>query len=238
MGISLDDLQNVWSALAGATSMNGATIMFIGARLGDGTSDCAQNFAKLAATRAERSVWLIDLDFFVDKQFSSLGGANAKWQGPFDMAFGKLPFWRAIPRTQSDQGEGALVSYRVGKTKLFVSRFRREALQSGQSIQVGPAPDYWRTIRASIDVTVIDAPALEKSRSGLALCAEMDGVVLVVNSDGDPRDAIDLRDEVLNRGGRILGVVVVNGRTSSRNKSAANKNRHPSEQNQAVADFA
>lgn len=215
--------------------MSGATIMFIGARIGDGTSSCAQSFAKLAATRAERSVWLIDLDFFVDKQFASLGGASGNWQGPFDMAFGKLPFWRAIPRGQSGQGEGALVSYRVGKTKLFVSRFRREALQNGQSIQIGPAPDYWRALRGAIDVTVIDAPALEKSRAGLALCAEMDGVVLVVNSAADPRDAIDLRDEVINRGGRILGVVVVSGRSMPRNKIAKPK---ASDQNQAMPNFA
>jgi Mrp family chromosome partitioning ATPase len=235
MGISVEDLQNVWSALAGSASMNGASIMFIGARLGDGTSICAQSFAKLAATRAERSVWLIDLDFFVDKQFVQLGGANANWQGPFDMSFGKSPFWRAIPRAQTGNGEGALVGYRVGKTKLFVSRFRRDALKEGQSIQVGPAPDYWRAVRTAIDVTVIDAPAIEKSRAGLAICAEMDGVVLVINADGDPRDAIDMRDEVMNRGGRILGVVVVNGRANTRNRTTAGQDEKRSK---AASEFA
>jgi hypothetical protein len=56
---------------------------------------------------------------------------------------------------------------------------------------------------------VVDAPALEQSRAGLALVADMDGVILVIDGEnGDVRDAIEMRDEVLGRGGRCLGIVV------------------------------
>lgn len=205
-----EQMQGVWSAVAAATGGAGAAVMFMGARRGDGVSDIARSFAQLSASRAARSVWLLDLDFFADSQFEVLGGASGRFSGPFDMTFGRMPFWKASPRAQDgSQGEGAVVGYRTTTDKLFVSRFSKSALQSEQKLQVAPAPDYWRAVRSSVDMTVVDAPALEHSRAGLALVADMDGVVLVIDNDhGDVRDAIEMRDEVMGRGGRCLGIVV------------------------------
>jgi hypothetical protein len=203
-------IQGVWSAVAAATGGAGAAVMFLGARRSDGVSEIARSFAKLSAARAAKSVWLLDLDFFSDNQFLALGGGNGGMAGPFDMTFGRMPFWRAAPRAfDGGQGEGAVVGYRTRAEKLFVSRFNKSALTLDQKLQVAPAPDYWRTVRANVDMTVVDAPALEQSRAGLALVSDMDGVVLVIdNEHGDVRDAIEMRDEVLGRGGRCLGIVV------------------------------
>lgn len=203
-------LQGVWSAVAAATGGTGAAVMFMGARRGDGVSEIARSFARLSAGRAARSVWLLDLDFFSEGQFEALGGNSGRFGGPFDMTFGRMPFWKASPRAfDGSQGEGAVVGYRTTNEKLFVSRFSKSALQADQKLQVAPAPDYWRAVRSNIDMTVVDAPALEQSRAGLALVADMDGVVLVIDNDhGDVRDAIEMRDEVVGRGGRCLGIVV------------------------------
>jgi Mrp family chromosome partitioning ATPase len=205
-----DQMQGVWSAVAAATGGAGAAVMFMGARRGDGISTIARNFAELSASRAARSVWLLDLDFFADAQFEALGGRNGRFGGPFDMTFGRMPFWRASPRApDGSQGEGAVVGYRTDVDKLFVSRFNKSALSIDQKLQVAPAPDYWRAVRNAVDLTVVDAPALEQSRAGLALVADMDGVVLVIDAEnGDVRDAVEMRDEVLGRGGRCLGIVV------------------------------
>jgi hypothetical protein len=205
-----DQMQGVWSAVAAATGGAGAAVMFMGARRGDGVSMIARSFAELSATRAARSVWLLDLDFFTDAQFQALGGGSGRLGGPFDMTFGRMPFWRASPRApDGSQGEGAVVGYRSRIDKLFVSRFNKSALSSEQKLQVAPAPDYWRAVRNHVDLTIVDAPALEQSRAGLALVADMDGVVLVIDGEnGDVRDAIEMRDEVLGRGGRCLGIVV------------------------------
>lgn len=211
----MDDLpgqmQSVWSAVVGSTGGRGAAVMFISARSGTGTSYCARAFAQLAAARAPRSAWLVDLDLFTNSQFSAMGGDGAGWPGPYDMTFGRSPFWRATPRApDGSQGEGVIVGYRVGASKLFVSAFRREALVPGQTLQVTPAADYWRTLASAVDLTVVDAPALERSRAALALVADMDATVLVVDGKvGDPADALELRDEILARGGKVLGAVVV-----------------------------
>ncbi|MFN8731749.1 MAG: hypothetical protein ACK5ZD_01145, partial [Hyphomonadaceae bacterium] len=64
-------------------------------------------------------------------------------------------------------------------------------------------------VRRSVDLTIVDAPPLEQSRAGLALAADMDGVILVIDGNkSDVRESIDLRDEVGGRGGRCLGIVV------------------------------
>jgi Mrp family chromosome partitioning ATPase len=126
------------------------------------------------------------------------------------MTFGVTPFWRAQPRAPDGaQGEGAVVSYKTTIPKLYVSRFNRAALAGNQKLQVTPAPDYWRAVRRSVDLTIVDAPPLEQSRAGLALAADMDGVILVIDGNkSDVRESIDLRDEVVGRGGRCLGIVV------------------------------
>lgn len=206
------NLQNVWSALAKASGGSGASIMFIGAKPGDGASMCARGFAKLCESRAARAVWLLDLDFFADGQFGYFNRGKGTWNGPYDMTFGQTPFWRTVPRSSdANNGYGALVGYNLKGTKLYVSKFRKEAIKSGQTIQIGPAPEYWATINKKIDVTIIDAPALDRSRAGLALVSQIDAVVLVIDGDnGDPRDSMTLRDEILSRGGNCLGVVVVN----------------------------
>lgn len=203
-------MHGVWTAVAAATGGAGAAVMFLGAHRDDGVSEIARSFALLSASRATRSVWLVDLDFYSDIQFSALSGQNGPMGGPFDMTFGRAPFWRATPRgPNGGQGEGALVGYRTSVPKLFVSKFVKSNLHAQQKLQVIPAPDYWRAVREKVDMTVLDAPALDSSRAGLALVADMDGVVLVIDKQrSNVRDAIELRDEVLARGGQCLGVIV------------------------------
>jgi Mrp family chromosome partitioning ATPase len=216
MGSIQGQMNGVWSAVAAATGGAGAAVMFVGAKHDVGISEVARAFAELAAERAAKSAWLIDLDFFGPGQFSALGGAQTGFKGPYDMTFGVTPFWRAQPRAPDGaQGEGAVVSYKTTIPKLYVSRFNRAALAGNQKLQVAPAPDYWRAVRRSVDLTIVDAPPLEQSRAGLALAADMDGVILVIDgAKSDVRESIDLRDEVVGRGGRCLGIVVT-GQSSS-----------------------
>jgi Mrp family chromosome partitioning ATPase len=210
MGSIQGQMNGVWSAVAAATGGAGAVVMFMGTKHDVGISEVARAFAELAAERAAKSAWLIDLDFFGPGQFSALGGMQTGFKGPYDMTFGVTPFWRAQPRSPDGaQGEGAVVGYKTLIPKLYVSCFNRKALADNQKLLVTPAPDYWRAVRRSVNLTIVDAPPLEQSRAGLALAADMDGVVLVIDGNkSNVRESIDLRDEVVGRGGRCLGIVV------------------------------
>lgn len=208
-------LQNVWTAvnseISGADSNSGANIMFISARTSDSCAEIAREFAKLAALRSVKPVLLLDLDFINNAQYNELGGNKFKWQGPFDLSANSKPFWRLVPRNEksTELEKKLLVGYRVGNSRLFVSRLRQEKIPEEQSLQIGPNPTYWVNLKKAFDLNVIDAPPLEISGAGIAIVADMDAVVLVIDESIDPADAMELRDIVLNNGGKILGIVVI-----------------------------
>jgi hypothetical protein len=205
-----EDLNNVWAALVSVATHGGASIMFIGTGVGDSVSYCARAFSEIALNRATKPVWLLDLGFFSENQFSHFSKIGANITGPFDMTFGQKPFWRLNPNNNSNVQE-LLVGARVGNSNLFISRFRREKMQAGQNVQITSTPDYWKALRQNLEVVVVDAPPLEQSRAGLALVPDMDAVVIVIDSNNtDAVDGIELRDEIVARGGNCIGAIVVN----------------------------
>ena len=57
------DLSGLWQAATRVTPRSGGrALMFISAREGEGTSSVAASFALMAAARAARMSWLVDLD--------------------------------------------------------------------------------------------------------------------------------------------------------------------------------
>jgi CBS domain-containing protein len=208
--ISHEQLGGLWSTAVASSGSGGGAFMFVAASAADSSSEVAAAFAEMAAARVSNAAWLLDLDLFANRQFRRLSGAEAGLQGPFDMAFGQEPFWKITPRPRGpDQARAALVGYRVPDTRLFVSYFDRSMLEGDQSVKVTPAASYWTAVRNRVDMTIVDAPSLDRSRVGLALAQDMDGVVLVVNGErADPSVTAEIRDEIAARNGRCLGVVV------------------------------
>ncbi len=203
-----NDLNNVWAAMASHLAIGGANIMFVGLCQGDGTSKIAANFARLCASRAAGAVWLLDLDFYNNGQFARIANANVKVTGPFDMTFGQKPFWHLTPYSQDDKG--AVSGYRIGESRLFVSKFRRELLKPNQVLQIACQPNYWAAVKQKIEVTIIDAPPISQSRAAFALIPDTDAIVLVIDADnGDPDAAMELKSEIEAKGGNCLGAILV-----------------------------
>lgn len=217
-----DQLHNVWAAISANIKGRGANVMFISANASDGCDDIACAFAKLAAKRAAKPVLLLDLDFVNNNQYHKLGGGKFKWQGPFDLSMSVKPFWRLMPhrRENADTEKKLLVGYRVGNSKLFVSRLRQEKVEEEQSIQIGPNINYWNSLKGAFELNIVDAPPLEYSAAGLAIVSDMDAVILVIDADADPESAIELRDNIHKRGGNIIGVIMVEN-NQSHNKRVA-----------------
>lgn len=216
MDSQVQELNNVWTALQSVAKFGGASVMFLGVGIGDSASFCARNFAQIAQNRANKAVWLLDLDFFNNGQYNEFTKNGANISGPYDMTFGQKPFWRLSPANQNVDLSSLLVAGRIDQSKLFVSRFRRDKLLNNQSIQIGPMPEYWAALRNSIDMVIVDAPSIDISRAGLALISDMDGIVLVIDSvSSDAQDVAALRDEILQRGGNCLGAIMVNNSQSA-----------------------
>lgn len=193
----------------------GRAILFVAAGAQTDGGVIARTFAEEAAARAERGVWLLDLDFSASRQFAryaALGGDRAPGAAR-DARFGAAPFWRLAGEARGEAGPepaALLAAHRIGASTLHVSRFDPAAAQ-GRRVQVGPQPAYWAAARSRLDLIVVDAPGLARSRAALALAADMDAVVLIVDAQADdPNEVVLAQQAIETRGGRCLGMVLTN----------------------------
>ncbi len=215
-------LAETWRVATRAPSKadGGRAIMFMSANEGEGVSSAAASFAMLAAQRARRGVWLVELDFMNGRLFKAFepGGAYADIAGTVGGAhnadLGKASIYSVAPeKPKSDDAEDGAQSmlsvHRVGDSKLLVSRFRKEKLGHGQQVKIKTGADYWKAVRGIADWIVVDAPALSKSSAGLAVCSQMDATALVVQADKTPASDVSmLGQEIEGHGGVCMGMML------------------------------
>ena len=193
-------------------------IQFLAARSGEGTSAVSRAFADVVSRRAgAKGVWLVELDLLSGAQGEAVA-TDPETYGALGAPVRASPdasaFFDVQPATRAADG-GAwpaasyLSAYPVGGRRLWVTRFRKDALRGGQQVRVTDAPDYWRSLRTHADWIVVDAPAAERSRAALSVAPHMDGTVLVVDAGGDDPAAVAMvRDQIAAVGGRCVGVVL------------------------------
>ncbi len=209
------DLGNLWRAAARLTSPKGArSIMFVSARSGAGTTSLAASFALIAAEKAPRTSWLVDLDLRRNDAYRGFETGFARDVGKtgraFDAALDEAPFYTVSSEGSSSAPVAKLLSaHQVANTKLLVTRFRHEALNAGQRVQIHTAPNWWSALRRATDWIVVDAPALDRSSAALAVASQIDGVVLVLAADAtSAEDAQALKLEIEAHGGNVFGVIM------------------------------
>jgi len=210
------EMAQLWSSLGPAPSGRARVVQFIAATSGEGASTFAREFARFAAGRARKPVWLIDLDLLGSRQltdividptrFGAVGAAAVA--SPDGSAFFTVQPPAIAPDGKPWRDSRYLVAHPVGGSRLWVTRFRREALRPDQAPHVVPVADYWNALRPHAEVVVVDAPAADRARAGLTVAPFMDLIVLVVAADGgDAARPIALRDAVHAAGGHCAGLV-------------------------------
>lgn len=217
------DLERLHGELAQApTTGGGRLVMFLAMHEGEGVSSAASSFAMLAAGRARRPVWLIDLDLRSNTQFNAfaVGPLANRFGGvgrPYSASLGGDPFFSIDPPPRPPAGgaEARLQAadpftvHRVGETRLMVTQFDPDAVAGGQALSVRSRPRWWEALRRTCEWGVVDAPALSRSTAGLVIAAQVDRVVLVVEADRtSAAQASRLVDAVREHGGRPAGVVL------------------------------
>jgi Mrp family chromosome partitioning ATPase len=209
------EMAELWASLGAPAAGAGRIVQFIAARRGEGTSTVARELAHYAARRAGRSVWLVDLDLLRSPQHAALIAQSDRY-GLLGEPAGASPdgsmfFTVRPPATGPDGGPVPDASYlsaqQVGPGRWWVTRFRREALQGGRSLHVLPAPSYWRSLRAHVDLVIVDSPAADRSQAGLTVAPYMDQTVLVVAADQpDVAAPARLREAIQGAGGQPAGL--------------------------------
>ena len=206
-------MEDLARALQPPSGAGARLVQFVAADPGEGVSTIARAFALKLAGAARKGVWLIELDLMRGGQYADLA-ADLETHGFLGKAARASPdgscFFTVDPPTIGVDGQPwsaarYLSAYPVGGRRLWVTRFRQEALRPGQSASVSPDGAYWKALRAHADVVVIDAPSLRRSRAALAVAPWVDANVLVVSADRTDTTAPQiLRTEIERAGGCLL----------------------------------
>jgi Mrp family chromosome partitioning ATPase len=194
----------------------GRVIQFVAAASGEGASTLAREFAFYAAQHARRPVWLVDLDLMGAPQHAAVQADAARF-GPIGPASQASPdgssFVSVQPSARTADGKVLtdaryLAGHALLKGRLWVTRFRKEALRPGQQVRLNATPEYWRALAAHAEYVIIDTPAADRSTAAVTLAAQVDASVMVVAADGaDARAPAALKQAIETHGGRIAGLV-------------------------------
>ena len=211
------EMAALWAALGPAPSHRGRVIQIAAATSGEGVSTVAREYARLAAVRARRPVWLIDADLAQQGQMEAVAAEPDRF-GRLGKAAIATPdgsiFFAVTPRIMDRAGKpvhpARLMTARpcLGG-RLWVTRFAAEHLRSGQRAEAVSDARYWDALRKHADTVVIDAPAADRNDMAITLAPYVDATVLVVAAEsGAANEPLMLRDEIEAVGGKIAGVVV------------------------------
>ncbi len=162
-----------------------------------GATPIVQGLAKASTQLTGRPVWVYDLDFSSNRH-AAMNTLNGE---AFAGELGGLRFWRSEPG-----GAGRLALRRRADAPIYVSRFERQE-GAVKRVVFHPSAEYWRKARQGCGLVLVDAPYRSAGISSLA--ADMDGVILVADTQCDDRGAAEaLADRIEAAGGRVLGVVL------------------------------
>jgi hypothetical protein len=211
------EMAALWSALGPAPARGGRMVLIVSALSGEGASTVSREYARLAAVRARRPVWLIDADLDQPGQQEAVAAAPDRFGTLSRPAFASPDgscFFDVHPPAKSRDGRivppaRLLTARSCLGGRLWVSRFAAEAIRVGQRVEASPDPAYWNALRPHAETVVVDCPAAERSDTALVLAPLADAVVLVVAAESTGADeASALRQEIEAVGGRIAGVVL------------------------------
>ena len=211
------EMAALWAALGPAPGHRGRVVQIAAATSGEGVSTVAREYARLAAVRARRPVWLIDADLAQQGQMEAVAAEPDRF-GALGKAAIATPdgsiFFAVTPRITDRSGKpvhpARLMTARpcLGG-RLWVTRFAAEHLRSGQRAEAVSDARYWDALRKHADTVVIDAPAADRNDLAITLAPYVDATVLVVAAESAAaNEPLMLRDEIEAVGGRIAGVVV------------------------------
>jgi Mrp family chromosome partitioning ATPase len=172
-------------------------IQFIGPQGGEGTSTVVRDFAMLSAARFGKSVLLLDADP----------------QSPSQHLFFRLQpqfGWGEILRNKRTFRKAIC---RIGKTSLYVYPTPPGPASLPEALFSPGIKEFWDAAMEKFDLVLIDSAPASASPDGIALSCYVDGVVLVLEADKTRKPvAENLKNQILQNGGNLLGMVFNNRR--------------------------
>lgn len=172
--------------------MPSKTILFVGLQGGEGVSTIVRDLARMATTRFDKSVLIMDAAQHNPSQhlfFGIKGGAG----------------WKDI----KVKGESSDKScYQAGNPKLFLAPISQQHVLTTHVNDHNAATGFLEGLKDKYDFIFIDSSPATISPDSIAISRFADGVVLVVEAERTRKQVIEnIKDKIVRNGGNILGVV-------------------------------
>lgn len=218
-----EDLELTWQTALRVPSSEGAArvVLFVSPTSGAGTTSVASSFACMAARRADKQAWLVDLDLAQNPVFRGFENRFARDVGrpgrAYDGSLRQDPIYAIAPQSADSKQGKLLTAHEIDGLPLLITRFRNERLNAGQTARIRSNSGWWSALRKMTDWVVVDAPALDRSRAAFSVMDEVDAIILVVEADRTrPEDVALARQDLLARGGNVIGAVLNDVGTDAR----------------------
>ena len=169
-------------------STAGVAVQLMSTRSGEGTSTLVRDLCLVATASGGLRTLLLAAE--------PPGRRAADWpRSIYGMPSGLRPI---------TDGPAELEMLRVGATQLVLAR-----PSSGPAIQAPGWASLIRALRPQFDMVITDAPALDRSFTGIMLSPHMDATVLVVSAESTRASAVrTLRDRLAEVGSNTAGVIL------------------------------
>lgn len=159
-------------------------LQFMGSRAGEGTSTVIREFARVAAKKLGKSVFLLDAGHH---------------RNPTQYVFMHITPERGW---ESIDGSGSIVGGGDMDLQLPTGSPPKLNFYSSQIL------DFWKVLKQKYDFILIDSAPASLSPDGIEISRRVDGVVLVVEAEKTRWQVVsNLKEKIVHGGGNILGIV-------------------------------
>ncbi|MHC1696750.1 MAG: CpsD/CapB family tyrosine-protein kinase [Geobacteraceae bacterium] len=161
-------------------------ILFLSAKEGEGTSTIVREFARIAARKMGKLVFLLD------------SGHHSHQQ---------CIFLHIIPESNREGSATGKNAYR-DEMDLEMCPIDMSRGHSPLNFYSPNIADFWDSLRQKYDLVLIDSCSAASSPDGIEISRRVDGVVLVVEAEKTRWQVVEnLKEKIENSGGNILGMV-------------------------------
>lgn len=161
-------------------------ILFLSAKEGEGTSTIVREFARIAARKMGKTVFVLD------------SGHNSHQE---------CIFLHIIPDSEQ---EGAATGKNAPREEMDLEMCPLDMPLSHRPLNFySPSiADFWDALRQKYDLILVDSSSASSSPDGIEISRGVDGVILVVEAEKTRWQVVEnMKEKVENSGGNILGMV-------------------------------
>jgi Mrp family chromosome partitioning ATPase len=167
-------------------------IQFIGSRKGEGTSTVVRELSLYLATKANKSILLVDADHTHLPQHQAL----------------EVDPEISLQRLMSEGGSLDEAICPVKSSRLFLCRLYEETNSNSRSGFMVNNAEVWNKLRKDFDFILIDSSPMGLSDEAFTFCSSADGVILVVEAEKTRATVVSsLKTRVAQSEGKVLGLV-------------------------------